>query len=298
MQTLEGELDEEKYDFIESERAYFDELTREAEELSADNTISAEEKTNRLNTIDGILSIRGMAFEDICAQLEYVNEKAELTGEKPALVNEVVNKRLTMDTFREWEYFALLLAVVIFCTSNILAIEYKTSMVNLISANKYGKARLLIIKLLTVLITTVISYILIYLPHMLNFIKTFGTASFDLPLAYSRDFSALTSGITVGGYILALGFVHLLAAVGATALVYLFSYIFKNQFVTMIISSGLLLIPCVVFIDNSKIRMVSAFSNNAQTAVIGIITAVCLLIIAVSALIIFVPKRKSTKFII
>ena len=260
MQTLEGELDEEKYDFIESER--------------------------------------GMAFEDICAQLEYVNEKAELTGEKPALVNEVVNKRLTMDTFREWEYFALLLAVVIFCTSNILAIEYKTSMVNLISANKYGKARLLIIKLLTVLITTVISYILIYLPYMLNFIKTFGTASFDLPLAYSRDFSALTSGITVGGYILALGFVHLLAAVGATALVYLLSYILKNQFVTMIISSGLLLIPCVVFIDNSKIRMVSAFSNNAQTAVIGIITAVCLLIIAVSALIIFVPKRKSTKFII
>lgn len=298
MQTLEGELDEEKYDFIESERAYFDELTREAEELSADNTISVEEKTNRLNTIDGILSIRGMAFEDICAQLEYVNEKAELTGEKPALVNEVVNKRLTMDTFREWEYFALLLAVVIFCTSNILAIEYKTSMVNLISANKHGKARLLIIKLLTVLITTVISYILIYLPYMLNFIKTFGTASFDLPLAYSRDFSALTSGITVGGYILALGFVHLLAAVGATALVYLLSYIFKNQFVTMIISSGLLLIPCVVFIDNSKIRMVSAFSNNAQTAVIGIITAVCLLIIAVSALIIFVPKRKSTKFII
>lgn len=93
-----------------------------------------------------------------------------------------------MDTFREWEYFALLLAVVIFCTFNILAIEYKTSMVNLISANKHGKARLLIIKLLTVLITTVISYILIYLPYMLNFIKTFGTASFDLPLAYSRDF--------------------------------------------------------------------------------------------------------------
>lgn len=81
-----------------------------------------------------------MAFEDICAQLEYVNGKAELTGEKPALVNEVVNKRLTMDTFREWEYFALLLAVVIFCTSNILAIEYKTSMVNLISANKHGKS--------------------------------------------------------------------------------------------------------------------------------------------------------------
>lgn len=198
MQTLEGELDEEKYDFIESERAYFDELTREAEELSADNTISVEEKTNRLNTIDGILSIRGMAFEDICAQLEYVNEKAELTGEKPALVNEVVNKRLTMDTFREWEYFALLLAVVIFCTSNILAIEYKTSMVNLISANKHGKARLLIIKLLTVLITTVISYILIYLPYMLNFIKTFGTASFDLPLATSLKLNASEIVLYIG----------------------------------------------------------------------------------------------------
>lgn len=99
----------------------------------------------------------------------------------------MVNKRLTMDTFREWEYFALLLAVVIFCTSNILAIEYKTSMVNLISANKHGKARLLIIKLLTVLITTVISYILIYLPYML---KTFGTASFDLPLVFKRFFGS------------------------------------------------------------------------------------------------------------
>lgn len=47
MQTLEGELDEESMILSRVKGLILTELTREAEELSADTTISAEEKTNR-----------------------------------------------------------------------------------------------------------------------------------------------------------------------------------------------------------------------------------------------------------
>lgn len=288
MQTLEGVLDEEKYEFIDSERAYFNELSEKKERISNDLTISEDEKSSELSLIQTILDVKGKAFDDICNQVAYAEEKAELLNEQPALVNEIVNKRLVQDTFREWEYFALLIAIVIFSTSNILACEYKKSMVGLISTNKYGRGRLLTVKLFTVLVTTIISFVMIYLPYMINFINTFGTKSFELPLAFVRDFSMLTSDVTVFEYLLILGALHLAVGVASTALVYMLSYLLKNQLVTMIVSSGLLLIPCILFISNSNVRMVKAFLNGNQSFVIITIFVICCFVTIFSVALTFI----------
>lgn len=282
MQTLEGELNDEKYEFIESEKQYFEELTQKQEAIYNDTSLSYDERERQLTSIQNILESKGSAFEDICFQVAFAENKAEIIGKPPALINEIVNKRLVLDTFREWKYFTLLLAVVIFCTSNIFACEHKKSMINMLRTNKYGKSKLLFTKLTTVLITSILSFILIYLPYMINFIKTFGAESFEIPLAYSRDFSMLESPIKVSEYIFILGFLHLFTAIMATALVYMLSYILKNQFVTLIISSGIFLIPCIFFLSNSEVRAVSAFINNSQDKLIISVMVICLLFIALS----------------
>lgn len=301
MNVLEGELDEEKYQFIENEQQYFDNLALQQAEIANDSSLSEQEKEQKLSSISTILASKGRAFNDVLEQTAYAEEKGVQIGEPPALINELVNRSLTQDTFREWKYFTLLLAAVVFCTANIFACDYKNSMVNLMRANKYGKSRLLIVKLATVCLTTVISYILIYLPHMINFINTFGTSSFYLPLAYARSFNLITSNITVLYYILIINAVHLIIALSATVFVYMISYLLKNYSITLIASSGICLIPCIVFMSNNKVRMVNVFENNIGVSASLVIIAVCVILIAISLIVTFVGynnlkwERKNVK---
>lgn len=292
MQTLEGELTSDKYEFLQNEREYFDSLELKIAKISADTSLDDYEKEEQIQGIQNIIETKGQAFENICEQVLYAESKGEEIGKAPALINELVNKRFVQDTYREWKCFTLLLAVIAFCTSNILACEYKRSMVNLISATKFGKGRLLSIKLMTVMITTVISYILVYLPYWVNLVKTFSTGSFDLSLAFVKDFFLLTSDITVFEYLCVLNVLHLLVAITATALIYMLSYLLKNQFVTMIVSSGIMLIPCVLFINNTKVRTVAVFLNNTQKTFVIMVVALCLIVTVVSVAITFIKFNR------
>lgn len=292
MQTLEGELTSDKYDFIQQEREYFESLELKIVEISADISLDEYEKEDQIQGIQNIIETKGQAFENICEQILYAESKAEEIDKAPALINELVNKRFVQDTYREWKCFTLLLAVIAFCTSNILACEYKKSMVNLISATKFGKGRLLNVKLMTVMITSVVSYIFVYLPYWINLVKTFGTGSFDLSLAFVKGFYLLTSDITVFEYLCVLNVLHLLVAITATALVYMLSNLLKNQFVTMIVSSGIMLIPCVLFINNTNVRTVAVFLNNTQKTFVIMVVALCLIVTVVSVSVTFIKFNR------
>lgn len=288
MQTLEGTVDEETYNYINEQRQYFDGLVEKQNEILQNNLLSYDEKESQISSIQNIIDGKGRAFEDICEQLAYAEGKAEALKTIPCLVNEVVNKRLVKDTFREWEYFTLLLAVIVFCSSNIFACEHKNSMINLLRANKHGKCRLLVVKLITVISTSVIAYILIYLPYFINYINTFGTKSFDLPIAFVRDFGALESKTTVIQYIFIASFIHMLLALTATVFIYMLSFIMKNNLSTMMISSGVLLIPCLLFLNNDQVRIVSAFKNNYWSMALIILVVLCSLVIIASLSVVFV----------
>lgn len=301
MDALEGELNDEKYDFIEKEKQYFDNLELQKIEIANDLSISEQERASKLSSISNIMDSKGKAFEDILEQVAYSEEKGEQLGKKSALINKLVNKTLTQDTFREWKYFTLLLAVVVFCTSNIFACDYKNSMVNLIRSNKHGKGRLLLVKFAVVCLTAVISYILIYLPYMINFVNTFSNKSFNLPLAFAQDFSFLTSGITVFDYLLIISVIHIGTALLATAFVYMLSYIFKNYSITLIAASGIFLIPCIVFMGNPEVRTITAFKNDIWLNFVLITGVIIICIIALSLIVTFVGynnlrgRRKNVK---
>lgn len=287
MQTLEGVMTPEKYDFIESEQNYFDDIRNQISQISMDNTLNESQKNSEIVSLQSIIDNKGRGFEEICNQLEYAKSKSEEINKPVELVNELTTKRLLLDTFRDWCYFTLILAVIVFCTSNIFACEYKRNMVNLLRSNKSGKSKLLLIKLFTVLLTSVIAFILIYLPYMINFINTFGTNSFNISLAFSRDFSQLNSSITVIKCVLLMGLLHFVIAITATIFIYMLSFILKNNFMTMIVSSGLILIPCIVVMSNSNIRIISMFTNGDWVFLTIILLCVCAIIITASLIVTF-----------
>ena len=288
MEDIEGVIDSDTENYLAKEQQYFDDLETERNEIFSDKNLSETEKRNKSSYIDALFRTKGEAFNRILEQKYYVQIKAKEIDEEPAFVNELVCKRLTEDTYREWLYFTILMAVIIFCSSNIFACEYKNSMVNLIRSNRYGKGKLIMIKLFTVMFTSLLSFTLVYLPYFINFISTFGTKIFDIPIAFMSDYNLLTSSVTVGEYIAILCIVHLVVTLTATTVIFMLSMLLKNNIMTMIVTSGIILIPCLVAMELTDVRMVTAFQNNIWQTVVTVIVMVCLILTVISIVSVFV----------
>ena len=136
--------------------------------------------------------------------------------------------------------------------------------------------------------TSLLSFTLVYLPYFINFISTFGTKIFDIPIAFMSDYNLLTSSVTVGEYIAILCIVHLVVTLTATTVIFMLSMLLKNNIMTMIVTSGIILIPCLDAMELTDVRMVTAFQNNIWQTVVTVIVMVCLILTVISIVSVFV----------
>ena len=104
MEDIEGVIDSDTENYIAKEQQYFDDLETERNEIFSDKNLSETEKRNKSSYIDALFRTKGEAFNRILEQKYYVQIKAKEIDEEPAFVNELVCKRLTEDTYREWLY--------------------------------------------------------------------------------------------------------------------------------------------------------------------------------------------------
>ena len=278
MDELEGELTQEKVDFLQKQQDYFNGLNEELNTISLDTTLSAEEKEMRIMAVESILKTKGAAFEEISQQASYIKDVGEKFNIKPVFINNIVYKRLVENPTREWQYFTLLMAVIIFISSNIFAFEHKRHMINLIRCTQKGKLKLVLSKVMTITLTTIISYTLIYLPYYINFIKTFGTESFNTPIVFMQDFSNIGSTISVSGMIFVTAATHIMAAVTVMMAVAMFSQTLKNNILSMIVATVIVLFPCLLCMNLTDIRLYTSFQNGSWLWLILTIIIVCICI--------------------
>lgn len=278
MDELEGELTQEKEYFLQKQQDYFNGLNEELNTISLDTTLSAEEKEMKIMAVESILKTKGAAFEEISQQASYIKDVGEKFNIKPVFVNNIVYKRLVENPTREWQYFTLLMAVIIFISSNIFAFEHKKQMVNLIRCTQKGKLKLVLSKVMTITLTTIISYTLIYLPYYINFIKTFGTESFNTPIVFMQDFSNIGSTISISGMIFVTAATHIMAAVTVMIAVAMFSQTLKNNILSMIVATVIVLFPCLLCMNLTDIRLYTSFQNGSWLWLILTIIIVCICI--------------------
>lgn len=259
---LEGEITKDKEVFLQEQQTYFDNLYEDLNEINMDSTLSPEEKTARQSIIESIIQTKGAAFNEIMQQASYIKEVGQEYNITPEFINKHVYKNLVENPTREWQYFTLLLAVIIFISSNVFAYEHKKQMTNLIRCTKNGKLRLVVNKVMVAVLTTMVSYILIYLPYYINFIRTFGTTSFDSPLIFMQDFSQVNSTITINQMVFIVSAVHIVFALMALMLVVTLSQISKSNILCMIISSVILLVPCLLCQHAVTVRLFTTFQNG------------------------------------
>lgn len=281
MDELEGELTQEKEDFLQKQQDYFNGLNEELNTVSMDTTLSAEEKEMKIMAVESILKTKGAAFENISQQASYIKEVGEKFNIKPVFINNIVYKRLVENPTREWQYFTLLMAVIIFISSNIFAFEHKKQMVNLIRCTQKGKLKLVLSKVMTITMTTIISYTLIYLPYYINFIKTFGAGSFNTPIVFMQDFSNIGSTISISGMIFVTAATHIMAAVTVMMLVAMFSQTLKNNILSMIVATVIVLFPCLLCMNLTDIRLYTSFQNGSWLWLVPSLIMLCIFVLII-----------------
>lgn len=295
MKTLEGDLTPEKEQLISDEQQKIVDSYAKIAAISADESIDEYEKTSMIDGLTRSVENKEKGLAKVTQQYDYIKTVGQERGLTPAFVDVFVYKRLLQNPIKEWRFLAMLILVVIFCSSNIFAYEYKRDMVNLIRCTKRGKFYLVLTKALVVLLTTVISYTLIYLPYMINFVKTFGRASLDTQIIFIPDFAQVNSNITISQYICLIGAVHVLFAFSAAVFVSMMSLILKNNTTVMIVSAIVLLVPFVTFYSNDKMRLYEAFIAGKQMIVISALVASCAVFAMICLYIImkiFFPLRR------
>lgn len=281
LNTLSGELNSEKEKFIKDEKKYFNGLYEQLDSIALDSSLSADEKRAKSDRINNILEIKSEAFEKILEQRDYIKSVGKKYGIKPVYINNLFYKRLLENSQREWEYFALLLAVAAFSVSNLFACEHKKGMANLIRCTKKGKLRLVVSKCAVAFITMSVSFILIYLPFFVNFAKTFGTESFNSPIIFMQNFSGVNSTMTILQNVILTGVTHYLVALTLAMIGIMLSQLLRNNILTMIVTSVIGLFPCIMCMNIDTARLFTAFQNGAWQWMVPLIMTAAVIICTV-----------------
>ena len=273
MNELQGEVTEEKIEFLENEQAYFDSLYLEIEAINNDTTLTEDEKSMKTMAIENILDTRGKGFEAVMLQYSTITMVGEELGITPHFINKNIGTKLMASSTREWNNFTLLMVLSVFTLSGIFAYEHKREMSKLISATQKGKGRLFFAKLSVASITYTIIYILLYLFYMVNFIKTFGTDIFAEPLVFLEGFQGMENDMSILSALILESLAHIFIGIATLAFILLMSEKLKSTVTAMTVSTAVTLIPCLLIYFDMGLRLFAFYQNGKLWMLTVIIVA-------------------------
>lgn len=273
MNELQGEVTEEKIEFLENEQAYFDSLYLEIEAINNDTTLTEDEKSMKTMAIENILDTRGKGFEAVMLQYSTITMVGEELGITPHFINKNIGTKLMASSTREWNNFTLLMVLSVFTLPGIFAYEHKREMSKLISATQKGKGRLFFAKLSVASITYTIIYILLYLFYMVNFIKTFGTDIFAEPLVFLEGFQGMGNDMSILSALILESLAHIFIGIAALAFILLMSEKLKSTVTAMTVSTAVTLIPCLLIYFDMGLRLFAFYQNGKLWMLTVIIVA-------------------------
>lgn len=292
MTTLQGNLTKEKEVYIAKEKGYYDSLFHRIEAYSNDNSLSESAKSVAINTINGILNTKGKAFERVIEQYNRLIIMRDM-GKAVSFIDENLYPSVVANSSREWRNLILLILILIISIPAIFTVDYQRDIIILLRSTKYGKNKLFGKKLILSFATLVIVFVSVYLPYYIRFVNTYGTESFNTPIVCMEEYQYISDSISImESVVLSVICYFVIAAAGLSAII-LCCVANKNHLLSVILSSVVLILPCLVLYPYNNARVGMIFNGNytASSAVIialsTIITVICLLI----AFIVFMNKR-------
>lgn len=289
IEYLEGDITSEKETYITEQQQYFDDLRQRLDEIAVNSELSESTKQAMSKSIENILNSKGVAFERVCEQYSRLLELKE-NGVKARFIDENIYSTFVSSKTREWNDFALLCFVLLIAVPCVFSVEYKNGMINLIRPTKNGKTKLFVRKIAVLLMFTLLSFISVYLPYFIRFINTYGTKSFATPIVCIFD-KLQASCFSVMGAMLVNLLCSLLLALAVVSIITALSIITESNMFTMVLSTVLIIIPCLAVYSTESVRIGYCIANNC----VAVLIIVCVISISISIVMTIISQLKFTK---
>lgn len=279
MEYLEGNITEEKINYINEQNQYFEKLKQRINEIISDETLSENAKSVAINSIQNTLDTNGTAFARINSQYEHLVE-LQKNGIKTRFIDENIYQNFIFSSSREWNNLALILLILIISIPFIYTVEYKNKMIDLIRPTKYGKFTLMRDKLIISVLILMIIFTAVYLPYLIRFINTFGTNSFSTNIVCLNIYGNTYGETSIIEAFTLTAVCYLMTSLLAVGVITLVSVLCKNHLLSMIISTVVVLIPCLLLYSADNIRVGTIFyENHLLTAFVIILTCIVITIL-------------------
>lgn len=289
MEYLEGDITSEKESYIAEQQEYFAGLRQRLDEIAVNSELSESTKQAMSKSIENILNSKGVAFDRVTEQYNrLLGLKSD--GVKARFIDENIYSTFVSSKTREWNDFALLCFVLLIAVPCVFSVEYKNGMINLIRPTKNGKTKLFVRKIEVLLMFTLFSFISVYLPYFIRFINTYGTKSFATPIVCIFD-KLQASCFSVMGAMLVNLLCSLLLALAVVSIITALSIITESNMFTMVLSTVLIIIPCLAVYSTESVRIGYCIANNC----VAVLIIVCVISISISIVMTIISQLKFTK---
>lgn len=289
MEYLEGDITSEKESYIAEQQEYFDGLRQRLDEIAVNGELSESTKQAMSKSIENILNSKGVAFERVSQQYSRLLELKE-SGVDARFIDENIYSTFVSSKTREWNDFALLCLILLIAVPYVFSVEYKNGMINLIRPTRNGKTKLFVRKIAVLLLFTLLSFIAVYLPYLIRFISTYGTNSFTTPIVCIFE-NLQSSSFSVMSAMIVNLLCSLLLALAVVSVITALSIITESNMFTMVLSTVLIIIPCLAVYSAESVRIGYCVANNCVAALV----VVCILSVAISVVMTVISQLKFTK---
>ena len=235
MDELYGPLDSEIYSKFNEEKMKYDELS---DRISADMEQGKDEVYINIKYKEELS--RNVAFDKVTSHLSYLESKnGWFFFDKGFCIltdREFVENR---DISQAFVYIIILIAL----TFGIYGIDYNNSEMVLLRTTVNGRRRLDAIKGALGLLSTVISFTLIYIIRMANVFSAYGTKGLQAPASSMEHLSSIPQNVSVLQYLFIIMAMRLIAGVIVVITVFLITKLLKNSFYAIALCILLLVLP-------------------------------------------------------
>ncbi|MGN0508532.1 MAG: hypothetical protein ACI4GX_04805, partial [Ruminococcus sp.] len=212
------------------------------------------------------------------------------SGVDARFIDENIYSTFVSSKTREWNDFALLCLVLLIAVPYVFSVEYKNGMINLIRPTRNGKTKLFVRKIAVLTMFTLLSFIAVYLPYLIRFVSTYGANSFATPIVCIFE-NLQGSTFSVMGAMIVNLFCSLLLALAVVSVIAALSIITESNMFTMVLSTVLVIIPCLAVYSAESVRIGYFIANNCVEALI----VVCVISVAISIVMTTISQLKFTK---
>ena len=228
------------------------------------------------------------AFTRIKQQVQYIKQLIETRDIRGWIVYDTGYKKLfgaNGDYSGDLGQGIILALILTICIAPVFASEYTKGTINLISPTLFGRRETMFYRGVLCVLIAITAACAVFLPNLITTLRLYGTSGLSAPLQSIQELSNFPLHLSIGGYLVLLYVIRLLASIAITFAMLGLSVLCRNVVAAMAAGLVIFVLPCAVSLLGGRFMDTWLFnpflSGNGIRSGVGLTNVIVMIIAAV-----------------